>query len=248
MQRLPLLAAATAAVSMLPAAAGPARGPQAWSQAGCGGCHTLAAAGCDRERRAEPRRPQAFERRGRLAGHLRRGWDAVVQLVAHVGRHPGSRLVWVSSAGVRPRSCREPAGSRRPSHAKNGMSATAVRKPMQRALRKSLGLLSFSGPVTGYYGPLTTAAVKHFRGRSGLKPDGIWGSRSAAALRTPTRLAAPLSQLTLSALTACLISRPATGRHENEAGCADRRAHLALPVAHAVAATRDATNATAKKT
>ena len=44
MKRLIAVAAAAAAVSILPATSGAGTGRQAWSQAGCGGCHTLAAA------------------------------------------------------------------------------------------------------------------------------------------------------------------------------------------------------------
>ena len=40
----------------------------------------------------------------------------------------------------------------------------------------------FSGPVTGFYGPLTTAAVKRFQRAAGLRADGIWGAKSATAL------------------------------------------------------------------
>lgn len=45
MKRLTLLAAGSATVILFPAAARAASGPQLWSQAGCGGCHTLNAAG-----------------------------------------------------------------------------------------------------------------------------------------------------------------------------------------------------------
>lgn len=52
-------------------------------------------------------------------------------------------------------------------------------------LQTKLGRLGyFSGPVTGVYGPLTTAAVKRFQAASSLTPDGRWGPASQAALTT----------------------------------------------------------------
>jgi N-acetylmuramoyl-L-alanine amidase len=44
----------------------------------------------------------------------------------------------------------------------------------------------FHGPFTGFYGPLTTTAVRHFQRSAGLHVDGIWGPRSAAALKRRT--------------------------------------------------------------
>lgn len=40
----------------------------------------------------------------------------------------------------------------------------------------------FSGPDTGVYGPLTTAAVTRFQQANGLVPDGRWGPASQARL------------------------------------------------------------------
>jgi len=44
LKRVLVLAGAAATVSILPATADAGTGSQVWSQAGCGGCHTLAAA------------------------------------------------------------------------------------------------------------------------------------------------------------------------------------------------------------
>jgi len=53
-----------------------------------------------------------------------------------------------------------------------------------RVLQADLARLGyFHHVVTGYYGPITTRAVKRFQRAAGLKPDGIWGRRSAAALK-----------------------------------------------------------------
>ncbi len=40
----------------------------------------------------------------------------------------------------------------------------------------------FNGPTTGYYGPITQDAVRRFQQAKGLKPDGIFGPQSRAAL------------------------------------------------------------------
>ena len=37
----------------------------------------------------------------------------------------------------------------------------------------------FDHAVTGFYGPVTTAAVKQFQSSAALTPDGIWGPLSA---------------------------------------------------------------------
>ena len=58
--------------------------------------------------------------------------------------------------------------------------STAKVKRLQRNLAK-LGY--FHHVVTGYYGPITTKAVKRFQTSVGLKADGIWGPRSEAALK-----------------------------------------------------------------
>jgi hypothetical protein len=65
-----------------------------------------------------------------------------------------------------------------PGGALSGMTASDV-----RLLQTSLARLGFfHHAVTGYYGAVTTAAVKKFQRSAGLKADGIWGTRSASAL------------------------------------------------------------------
>lgn len=50
-------------------------------------------------------------------------------------------------------------------------------------LQRDLSRLGyFSGPFTGVYGPLTTAAVKQFQATNGLAADGRWGPASQAML------------------------------------------------------------------
>jgi peptidoglycan hydrolase-like protein with peptidoglycan-binding domain len=65
----------------------------------------------------------------------------------------------------------------------SGLSGRVV-TTLQRQLRQ-LGY--FHGPITGYYGPLTTTAVKRFQRAAGLRSDGVWGPKSQAALRKRLR-------------------------------------------------------------
>ncbi len=65
-----------------------------------------------------------------------------------------------------------------PGGALAGMTAAEVRR-----LQTSLARLGyFHHAVTGYYGAVTTAAVKRFQRSAGLKADGVWGRRSAVVL------------------------------------------------------------------
>jgi peptidoglycan hydrolase-like protein with peptidoglycan-binding domain len=66
-----------------------------------------------------------------------------------------------------------------PGGALSGMTVSGVRQ-----LQSDLAQLGyFHHVVTGYYGVVTTAAVKKFQRAVGLKVDGIWGQRSATALK-----------------------------------------------------------------
>jgi peptidoglycan hydrolase-like protein with peptidoglycan-binding domain len=66
-----------------------------------------------------------------------------------------------------------------PGAALSGMSVAAV-----RTLQSDLAQLGyFHHGVTGYYGPVTTGAVKRFQRSAGLQIDGIWGPQSASALQ-----------------------------------------------------------------
>lgn len=69
-------------------------------------------------------------------------------------------------------------GSSGPGGRLSGLDVAAVTR-LQIELK---GLGYFHHAVTGWYGPVTTAAVRRFQRASGLKPDGVWGPRSATAL------------------------------------------------------------------
>ena len=169
MTRLKLLVTGTATLFLLPTAAQAATGPQLWSQAGCGGCHTLNAAGSTGANgpNLDSLRPSA----GAVASQVTYGGGGMPSFGGSMSSADIQALAsWVSqSAG----------GSQASAVATSGLSTTATTK-IQRDLKK-LGF--FHGPVTGYYGPLTTAAVKRFQRSAGLKADGIWGPKSASALR-----------------------------------------------------------------
>jgi len=65
-----------------------------------------------------------------------------------------------------------------------GTSRSALSAGAVRSLQRSLARLGFfRGPITGFYGPLTSAAVKRFQRSAGLHSDGVWGPKSQAALR-----------------------------------------------------------------
>ena len=169
MKRLKLLVTGTATLALVPATAQAATGPQLWSQAGCGGCHTLSAAGSSGTNgpNLDSLRPSA----GAVADQVTYGGGGMPSFGGSLSSTDIQALAgWVSqSAG----------GSQASAVAASGLSTTATAR-IQRDLKK-LGF--FHGPVTGYYGPLTTAAVKRFQRSAGLKADGIWGPKSARALR-----------------------------------------------------------------
>ncbi|MEQ9238302.1 MAG: peptidoglycan-binding protein [Coleofasciculus sp. E2-BRE-01] len=51
----------------------------------------------------------------------------------------------------------------------------------------------FNGPITGYYGPLTEAAVIQFQQANGLSPDGIVGANTTATLESDATAATDAS-------------------------------------------------------
>ena len=76
-----------------PPEGGDADGKAIFASAGCGGCHTLAAAGVDRHRRPEPRRGEAVARPRGRPRHERPGRHALVQGPAERRADPGGREV-----------------------------------------------------------------------------------------------------------------------------------------------------------
>ncbi len=167
MKRLTLLAAGSASIILFPAAARAATGPQLWSQAGCGGCHTLNAAGSTGT--AGPNLDSLRPSAAAVADQVASGGGGMPSFSGSLSSTDIQALAaWVSgSAG---------GASAAPA---SGLPTTAVAR-LQRQLKK---LRFFHGPVTGFYGPLTIAAVKRFQRSAGLTADGLWGPKSASALR-----------------------------------------------------------------
>jgi mono/diheme cytochrome c family protein len=162
----PLVRAATAAaVLFVPGAAYGANGAQLWSQSGCGGCHTLATAG-------------ATGQVGPNLDVLRPSSDAVAAQVTSGGGGMPSFAPALTSTQIRALATWVSTSAGGAAPAASGLGTTATVK-LQRELAK-LGF--FHGPFTGFYGPLTTSAVKRFQRSAGLHPDGVWGPLSAAAL------------------------------------------------------------------
>jgi peptidoglycan hydrolase-like protein with peptidoglycan-binding domain len=175
MRRFAFLLAIFASVCA-PAGAGASTGADVWNQAGCGGCHTLAAAGSNGN--VGPNLDQLRPSKARVAAQVGNGGPAMPSFASSLSAVQIDALAaYVSSAtggGSVPT-----AGSGSARTTASAMSATSVRD-VQRALHR-LGF--FNGPVTGFYGPLTQAAVATFQQSVGLPADGIWGPASAAALR-----------------------------------------------------------------
>jgi murein L,D-transpeptidase YcbB/YkuD len=169
LKRATVLAAGLSALVLLPAAAKAGNGPQLWSQSGCGGCHTLQAAGSAGS--AGPNLDALRPSAAAVAAQVTYGGGGMPSFGSSLSSTDIQALAaWVAAAA---------GGSPTSAPAVPGLSTHTVMR-IQRKL-KNLGF--FKGPVTGFYGPLTTAAVKRFQRSSGLRPDGVWGPKSARALR-----------------------------------------------------------------
>jgi len=171
LKRVLALAGAAAAVSILPGAAAAGTGSQVWSQAGCGGCHTLAAAGSTGS--AGPNLDYLRPSSAAVASQVTYGGGGMPSFGGSLSTSEIQSLAtWVSSVAGGTTST--------PTAAPSSSMSTAKVRRLQSGLAK-LGF--FHHVVTGYYGPVTTKAVKRFQRSVGLTPDGIWGARTAAALK-----------------------------------------------------------------
>jgi mono/diheme cytochrome c family protein len=171
-----LAAGAAASLFLLPAAAQAAGGSQVWSQAGCGGCHTLQAAGSAGT--AGPNLDYLRPSAGTVAAQVASGGGGMPSFSGSLSNSEiQSVATWVAS--VAGQSSSSGSTTLTPSAGVAGLSASAVDR-IQRELSR-LGF--FHHAITGFYGPVTTAAVKRFQRSVGLHPDGIWGPKTAAALK-----------------------------------------------------------------
>jgi cytochrome c553 len=179
MRRLALLAAGTAAIA-LPASSNAQNGPQTWAQAGCGGCHTLAAAG-------------STGTAGPDLDALRPSSSAVANQVTYGGPGMPSFGSSLSSSDIQQLAdwiaATTGGGGTVAASPSVAPTSPTVDLPTATVLRLQHELARlgyFHGPFTGFYGPLTTAAVKRFQRSEGLHADGIWGPHSSAALKRRT--------------------------------------------------------------
>ena len=120
--------------------------------------------------------------------------DALAVYVASVAGRPATAPASPPPAANVTKTSRPPARIAPSKH-------SAAIKHLQLQLR---GLGFFHGPVTGFYGAMTTAAVKRFQRSAGLQPDGVWGARSSQALARMARQAAQVRRVVARARTAPL--------------------------------------------
>jgi len=174
-----LVAAATAAVSIPSAPATASSGPQVWSQAGCGGCHTLQAAGATGS--AGPDLDALRPSSAAVAAQVTYGGGGMPSFGGTLSSSDIQALAsWVSSVAGGSSSTAGGATTLPPPTVPTTSMSTAKVERLQRNLAK-LGF--FHHAVTGYYGPITTKAVRQFQRSAGLTADGIWGPKSEAALK-----------------------------------------------------------------
>ena len=156
MKHVPVCVVIVVSLAILPAGAAAATGPSLWSQAGCGSCHTLSAAGS-----SGTVGPNLDDLRPSFSGSL--ASSEIQRLADWVASAAGGGSKSAGATGASPKA---------------SMPVFAVRK-LQHDLH-SLGY--FNGPFTGFYGPITTKAAKRFQRSHGLHADGIWGPLSQVAL------------------------------------------------------------------
>ncbi|HWB21979.1 MAG TPA: peptidoglycan-binding protein [Gaiellaceae bacterium] len=154
---------------VLPGTAAAATGAQLFSQSGCAGCHTLAAAGSTGT--DGPNLDQLQPSQAAVVNQVTYGGGGMPAFGSTLGSANIATLAtWVSLVAGHSGST-----------AASGVAGLSVAKvkSIQRELAK-LGY--FHHAVTGVYGPVTTAAVKAFQKAAGLKADGLWGPKTAAAV------------------------------------------------------------------
>jgi len=175
-------------------------GAQVWAQTGCGSCHTLAAAGASGN--VGPNLDQLRPSAAAVAAQVSTGGGGMPPF-GHVlsSAQISAVAAYVSSVAGNPAPSAAASGTSGGSQgqgAATSVPATTLTPAAVRSLQLRLARLGyFHGPVTGVYGPLTTAAVRRFEIANGLTADGIWGAASERTLAT--RLRSGLSPATSEA-------------------------------------------------
>ena len=177
MKRVIALGAGIVAVGLLSPEALAATGPEVWSQAGCSGCHTLRAAGATGY--GGPNLDSLQPSAATVAAQVTSGGGGMPSFGGSLSASDIQALAaWVAASTGGASSSGASGTTSAPTVPAVHIPAAAVRR-IQTQL-KALGY--FTGPVSGFYGPLTVAAVKAFQQAAGLTADGVWGPQTKAAL------------------------------------------------------------------
>jgi len=151
-------------------------GAQLFAQAGCSGCHTLAAAGASGD--GGPNLDQLQPSVSAVEAQVSHGGGGMPSFSGSLSASQIATVPsWVSSVAGRVSRGSSRSSALTPAPVVSGIPIARVRR-IQRLLAR-LGF--FHHVVTGYYGPITQAAVAAFQRAVGLRADGIWGPKTADA-------------------------------------------------------------------
>ncbi|MBV8079516.1 MAG: peptidoglycan-binding protein [Actinobacteria bacterium] len=160
-----------------PASALGATGAQLFAQGGCSGCHTLAAAGAtgDGGPNLDLLRPSASA----VQSQVTSGGGGMPSFGGtFTSAQIATLAAWVSSVA---------GGTNAGATSATTPVVTGLPPAKVRAIQRSLARLGFfHHVVTGFYGPVTKAAVAAFQRSVGLTADGLWGPKTAAAVARRT--------------------------------------------------------------
>jgi len=170
------VAIALACALALPGTAAASTGSRLFTSAGCGGCHTLAAAGSTGA--VGPNLDELRPLASTVYAQVTSGGAGMPSFAGRLTAAQISTLAgWVASVAGGSASAPAAAGS--------GLASPEPKIPPAkvRTIQTDLARLGFfHHVVTGFYGPVTKAAVAAFQRVAGLPVDGLWGPKTAAAV------------------------------------------------------------------